>query len=146
MGTTNRPNALPNDPSGLRRFVPLDCKAPEKAVEPYFDLNRDQLWGEALSRYRSGMRAALPRTLHAVAAAAAEQHRNRDELLEDLVAGLLISEGTLLEIMEALRYRNPAGSSMREVKRVAAALQNGGWQKFRVRFNGRFTTRWEKSE
>ena len=53
-GTSNNESMLPNDPSGLRRFFPLRLNAPKHATEPYIAEQREQLWAEALIRYRKG--------------------------------------------------------------------------------------------
>lgn len=135
-GTTNRENCLPNDSSGNRRFIPVDLPTSTQAIEPYMETHRIQLWAEALNRYRDGMRAGLPRTLKGTAAAAAEVHRNRDELLEDRVDALTIQDGALLvEIAEAVGLVPDIESgvrlAMREAKRLAAALRNAGWSERR---------------
>ena len=50
MGTTNDPQPLPNDPTGNRRFVPIDIATREggtPALRSYLDKHRTQLWSEA---------------------------------------------------------------------------------------------------
>ena len=44
VGTSNRLDVLPNDPTGNRRFVPVVLNPPTQAVEGYLTLHRDQLW------------------------------------------------------------------------------------------------------
>ena len=39
VGTSNRLDVLPNDPTGNRRFVPITLQPPTQAVEPYLALN-----------------------------------------------------------------------------------------------------------
>ena len=45
---------------GLRRFVPIKLNDPKHATEPYIAEQREQLWAEALIRYRENKRAGLP--------------------------------------------------------------------------------------
>ena len=59
IGTTNNPNDLPNDPSGNRRFVPVELRHGAD-VESYMDEHREQLWAEAMVMYREGQNATLP--------------------------------------------------------------------------------------
>ena len=87
VGTTNRTDSLPNDPSGNRRFVPVELPTSTGPIESYMDANLGQLWAEALDRYRAGVRAGLPRSNMTEAAVAAESHRNRDELLTRIASG-----------------------------------------------------------
>ena len=74
VGTTNRRDSLPNDPSGNRRFVPIDLPARNEWIGDYMETNRGGLWAEALNRYRGGMRARLPEDLHSKAGEVAEKH------------------------------------------------------------------------
>ena len=50
VGTTNEDQFL-NDPTGSRRFVPVRATRVDIA---WLAANRDQLWGEAVTRYRAG--------------------------------------------------------------------------------------------
>ena len=93
VGTANPSPAgiLPNDPSGNTRFVVVDlpaCRSLAGPVEAWISERRAQLWAEAAARYAAGERANLPEDLQPAAAAAAESHRRKDELLEDAIAGL----------------------------------------------------------
>ena len=57
VGTTNIDQALPNDPSGNRRFVPVAVWAGKRGhagVRAYLDEHREQLWAEALALWRAG--------------------------------------------------------------------------------------------
>ena len=136
IGTTNNPNDLPNDPSGNRRFVPVELRK-GSAIELYMDSARDQLWAEALVQYREGQNAALPRWLHDAQRQRAEQHRDRDDLIEDAVASLP-GQGryTLSEIQTNL---GRAAEGMSQF-RITRALRNGGWVQTRT-MEGRF---WER--
>ena len=137
IGTTNNPNDLPNDPSGNRRFVPVTLTH-GSAVEAYMDATREQLWAEAMVAYHdAGQGAALPRWLHDMQRARAEEHRDRDDLIEDAIAGLP-AQGryTLGEIVSNLG-RDAEGVGQ---FRITRALHNAGWEKTRT-MAGRF---WER--
>ena len=76
IGTANPSvsGVLPNDPTGMSRFVVVDLPAPRSLVgkvEGWIDARRDQLWAEALHRYHAGERANLPDHLRNDAAGAA---------------------------------------------------------------------------
>ena len=65
-GTSNDPHCLPDDPTGNRRFVALTVQAgPGGAagVRMYLKEFREQLWADALHRYREGETAHLPAEL-----------------------------------------------------------------------------------
>ena len=65
------------------------------------------------------MSAALPRDLLPEAARTAEQHRSADELYEEQIASLPLTEYSLAEVLEKL------GAKASETKRVTAALTSG---------------------
>ena len=145
IGTSNRTDSLPNDPTGNRRFVPIDLPTSTGAVEPYMDKNRVQLWAEALKRYLDGVRARLPRDLMPDAAAAAEGHRNRDELLEDRIDALTIEWPIpLVRIAEEVGLIESAEHGVklntRDTRRLTSALKNAGWELERTK-TGRFWSR-----
>ena len=128
IGTTNNPNDLPNDPSGNRRFVPIPLEHGSD-VEKYMDENREQLWAEAMVAYHThGQGAALPRWLHASQRERAEQHRDRDELIEDAVANLP-SEGRF-KLSEIINILGDAANGVAPY-RLTRALKNAGWQAVR---------------
>ena len=137
IGTTNNPNDLPNDPSGNRRFVPVELRHGAD-VESYMDATREQLWAEAMAAYHdAGQGAALPRWLHDMQRARAEEHRHRDDLIEDAVANLPDrGRYTLGEIITQL---GRAAEGMSQF-RITRALRNAGWEQTRT-MDGRF---WER--
>ena len=141
VGTSNRLDSLPNDPSGNRRFIPVVLNRATQAVEDYMDTYRDQLWAEAVHRHAEGTNPKLPRDLMPQAAEAAESHRNRDVMLEDAIEGLPNGwEGTLAEIASKVGLLSPTDASvklsMRETKRLSAALTGLGWVKRQVKQEG----------
>ena len=94
IGTGNVGSAnLPNDAALMRRFVPIDVDEAEgglKSARRWLDVNRDQIWAEALHEYRAraalGKRYALymPQELFAAQDDATERHKSLDGVIEDL--------------------------------------------------------------
>ena len=142
-GTSNNEFMLPNDPTGLRRFVPIKLNDPKHATEPYIAEQRDQLWSEALIRYREGVRAGLPFELRAEASQVAARHRSTDEIVEDKVKALpetLRTGASLQEITEHMGYDGLVSKS--ESMRVSTALRNLGWTKQRKSLLGKQQRVW----
>ena len=83
--------------------------------------------------YHAGRRANLPRELFNMQREQAEEHRDRDELLEDAVDGLH-GDGpyTLSTILGLLDMKEAAASQ----NRVARALRNAGWIPRRTKRRG----------
>ena len=89
VGTSNRRDFLPNDPSGNTRFLPIDCPAGKGSVEKFMAEHREQFWAESLYLYHAGERPVLPRSLIGQAAAQAEKFRDTDEIVETDLAAVL---------------------------------------------------------
>lgn len=86
VGTSNDPHCLPADPAGNRRFVAVTVRAGEDGatgVRLYLKNFREQLWAEALHRYREGETAHLPSDLAAVQTRVNASAVQVDETLED---------------------------------------------------------------
>lgn len=79
FGTTNSKDCL-TDPTGGRRFWPLDIdqRARTKDVWKDLDAERDQLWAEAVVRWKLGESLHLPAEIEAVARQVQEEHRLRN--------------------------------------------------------------------
>ena len=148
VGTADRVGSLPNDPAGLRRFVPLQLEGDRAkcAVEPYIEKRRTQLWAEGHQRYREGIRGGLPFALRRDAAHAAEQQRNRDEMLEDKIEGLDLGAATLAEIARKVGLvrggTDATTLARRDQLRLGAALKAVGWKKERRSIHGVRARRW----
>ena len=141
VGTTNRTDVLPNDPTGNRRFVPVVLGKATRSVEDYMAFHRDQLWAEALARHAEGVNPKLPRALMPQAADAAEAHRNRDVIIEDALDALPPDwTGTLAETARKIGLVEASGVSvrlpMRESKRLSAALTMRGYTMGQIREPG----------
>ena len=135
VGTSNDPECLPNDWTGLRRFVPVHL---ERGVDVEKELGkvRDQLWAEGMRYWNDGIRANLPRDMIHAQTVVAEQSRRRDDLYEDMVDRITVEEGTITELCE---FESPTHS---ELKRFSFALRAGGWRPERVTENGKQIRIW----
>ena len=152
IGTADRAECLPNDSSGNRRFVPIDIypgKAGHQGVRDYMDVNRSQLWGEAVQRYRDGETARLPSELKQRQADANTEHRRSDEVLEVRLQDWLTDAPVLFELADAaagcgLCDNNAAAVKLHraEQHRMADALRTAGYGKAQVRVDGRRVWRW----
>ncbi len=147
VGTTDRMDCLPNDPAGLRRFVPIPLQHGAN-VEQYMKENREQLWAEA--KYRLVLRGenpALPRNLIELAEARANQHRRTNPVLEDEVRALVetsqFREGALLEqIKDKLKYFGQKPFDVAQQQLLGGALRKLEWVKKRRRVDGKLRKMW----
>ncbi len=75
FATTNERNFLKGD-TGNRRFWVIECEQdlPEKNVFSDLDAERDQIWAEAVQRYRDGEPLYLPRELEMAARQGQTEH------------------------------------------------------------------------
>ncbi len=144
VGTTDKPNDLPNDPSGNRRFVPIELKHGANVEAFFADGTREMIWAEAfqLASGKGGEppeRANLPRELMAMQRKQAELHRDRDDMLEDAVANLAKVPMTMGEIREKLGE----GFNNYSEQRIGAALRNCDWKRRQRRDAGERRVLWE---
>jgi hypothetical protein len=106
IGTTNQSTYL-LDPSGNRRFLPVHVSREIDVEGAKRDV--DQLWGEAVRRYRSAERPELPAELWAAAACEQAARVAEDpwvEKVEDLVAGLVAKGHKVIarqDLLDALK-------------------------------------------
>lgn len=145
VGSANPGNVLPNDPTGLRRFVPLDVKLIDGGVtrlRRYLSQHRDQIWAEAYALYDGGKGPKtyyLPAELKTTAATVAETHRSRDAILEDRVSeftnGGALTGFTTAECASECKLGTLAVQGRMDW-RVAAVLRARGYEVKRAR-NGK---------
>ena len=93
VGTTNDATPLPADPSGNRRWVTvqIERRDPEQVIK-FWAENREQVWAEALHRYKNGERAVLPKHLEAEQAETALNFTAADDYLEGVINDLIAKE------------------------------------------------------
>ena len=108
FGTTNTRDFL-RDPSGNRRFMPVDTK-PQNATKSIFQLSKsdvDQIWAEALSLYELGEKLYLSEEAQQLAAIEQHKHSETDErlgMLEDYLNTLLPEDWESRGALERLAY------------------------------------------
>ena len=151
VSTTNNPDAVPFDPSGSRRHIPVVCRPgagmTRDAMEEYWDIYREAIWAEVLHLFRNQYRFALMGKMERTAMAMAERHMDANEVLEDAVTFLATEthkEGArLIDLMGemGLMPHNGGQPSMKDQKEAGAALRRGGWEKRPVKRDGR-TVKW----
>ena len=154
VGTANPDGggALPNDTTGLRRFVPVEVGAgPAGAagVREYLDEHREQLWAEAINQYECRMQAWLPEKLADAQTDATERHRRRDTILEDVLLRwieIAPPEFTLAQAAVGCGLVDDEDGAVklarRDQARLGAALTANGYRKSRQRVNGALRYVW----
>ena len=150
-GTSNDPQCLPPDPSGNRRFVALPVQPVIRCglngaahVRAYFKEFREQLWAEALVRYRDGERAFLPAELVSAQAALNAGAVSVDETLEDALLAFLANRPREepFRLHDVKRHTGRALEGVSD-KRLSAELQRVGCEALgRQRVNGRLGRWW----
>lgn len=144
IGTSDKvEETLQYDEAGYRRFVIVELSHRCDNVVEYMKLNRDQIWAEALYRYRkNGAQVTLPPELHDIKESIARKHAIRNDVLHESIAsikelvrketGETVLPGTKLKlrtIMIAIGYREAdalaPSSRQGNVKR---ALRDHGWE------------------
>ena len=151
-GTANE-DCLPNDPTGLRRFVAVRVgNRSVPGLRRYLDANRDQLWGEAIVLYHAGTEARLPDHLAGAQAMANETARRRDDLLEDALSRWLSSAPATFTLADAAvgcglvdDEDRATRLPMRDQRRLGAALRSEGFASERRQESGLRVTRWERA-
>lgn len=80
VGTTNKKDFL-NDPSGNRRFMPIDVNPDKTKKDVWIDLDNevDQIWAEALYLYRKGETLILSKEAERLANTEQVKHSQVDE-------------------------------------------------------------------
>ena len=161
LGTSDNDSVLPNDPEGLRRFVPVRLLDPcpngghsEKwearskvvaKVRAYLDEHREQLWAEGLDLYRLKVPARLPDCLKGDAAALAETARTHDTIMEEALDQCQFEAGKgykLIEIAAEVQGHSIQSidfNSMTNTFRLAAAMRQAGWVKVKPNNRKRWT-------
>ena len=143
VGTTNDESCLPNDSTGNRRFVPIRVDGSKdnatKIREVMSDV--DQLWAEALVRYHRKEPIYLKGALIEVQKQEAEEHRQRNQVLEERITKYLerradgngCAKVTISDMATALEMPNPNLTLQKEMCNIIKGL--GGVKK-QVRMQG----------
>jgi putative DNA primase/helicase len=131
-GTTNA-DAYLADETGNRRFWPV------KVTGLQLDAlvrDRDQLWAEAVSRFRAGESWWLDQEVEAFAAEEQEQRRQGDpweEPILDWLGRQTKAEHTVAEILQGALVREVGDWTQRDMNRVVRCLRANGYERVQVR-------------
>lgn len=122
FGTTNTAECL-TDRTGGRRFWPIDIDRIERTKNVFTDLDgeRDQIWAEAVVRYRNGESLILSESLEKVAKQEQEAHRRAhpwEGMIEEFVnQPIPESWNDWDEAQRQMFYSGNAGSELKLVPR-----------------------------
>ena len=145
VGTTNDSKSLPNDPTGLRRFLPVQLMH-EAHVETLMEGLRDQLWAEAMAIWRArGIEGVkLPRGLRVEQSIQAEEHRDSDVQFEDFVLANPPEAGgsPLAFFMQHAALAGLPTHASGASNRMVRALRNTGHEMRRGRVAGKVQRLW----
>ena len=143
VGTSNPKGTgeLPNDPTGLVRFVAIavsGCPHGSAYAYDWMETNRDQLWSEAYHQYLSGADSNIPESLIEAQAKVNLEYRDMDEIYETVLKRLIIreviyGEMTMVDIGNIILREEQAVIKDIVQPRLAKALMNVGAVKIRVR-------------
>lgn len=141
IGTADRKEVLPNDPSGNRRFVPVEL-ACGCDVDAFMDEHRMQLWAEALSVYRviaatgDDRIANLPFDLLEGLRSRSDIYRNRDDAFEELLQEKLdqTQEYSSSQLYGILGL--PMTPKQADARRLSRAMRALGWIRKKSRKRG----------
>jgi predicted P-loop ATPase len=131
-GTTNA-DAYLADETGNRRFWPV--KVTGLRLEELVR-DRDQLWAEAVVRFKAGEAWWLDREVEAFAAEEQEQRRQGDPWEEPILEWLgrqTKTEHTVAEILSGALRREVGDWTQADLNRVARCLRANGYERFQVR-------------
>lgn len=110
FGTTNTHDCL-RDTTGGRRFLPVDIDQQPRKKDVFRDLDaeRDQLWAEAVTRWRMGEVLHLSKNLEVEAGIIQEDHRERhpwEGLILDFLGQQIPREWSKWDLTQRLIFRS----------------------------------------
>ena len=145
VGTTNNPEPLPNDPTGLRRWIVVGFPSQRSrtgSIRLYMGEWRAQLWAEALERYRAGERPELPAALAAVAAKDNFRRRAKDPYEDRISEMNSLRTAWPKSLTEIGDHLGIPVHDMRNAHRLGKSLRNSGFEKRKVRLGNRTMQKW----
>jgi predicted P-loop ATPase len=130
IGTTNRDVYL-RDESGGRRFWPVKCGQIDIAK---LASDRDQLFSEAVRLYRDGERWWPAKDEEREHIKPQQASRYEADIWEESIAGYVASraEVTIGEVARTAIRMETGRIGTAEQRRIAAALENLGWERMPV--------------
>jgi hypothetical protein len=144
IGTVNSEGALLSDPTGHRRFFPIEIKAINYAYRANVDI--DQVWAQATAQYKAGQTWRLSPEETAVQAMITQAYEVEDILESMLYKWFDIApdnEKTFtatIDIVERLRLKADVRDSDKVLMmRLSSALKHMGLTRVKRMVNGRRT-------
>lgn len=143
--TTNLDKPLPSDPTGNRRWCPIEVGPSQVgAIEPWIEGRRETIWREAMALYRGGYSARLPRDLMAFQTDLnVDRERGDDQMLDSYTEAIsgnhILQSGTytLTDIAMALKLAESKEEWFRGTReqqhRLRDCLLREGWTNYRGR-------------
>jgi len=137
VGTVNHYDSYLKDPTGNRRYLPIRCGdfIDLEAIER----DRDQLWAEAVHRYKAGEKWYWKRgsDIDKVIREEVSKREESDAWLEPIAAWLKDRNGvTIQEIWEGVFEKPIVDLRKPEQTRIGGALKSLGWERRQVRRDG----------
>lgn len=125
-GTYNPTGGVFSDPTGARRFWPV--KVGKKIDISKLKADKEQLWAEAVYRYKQGEKLYLPEELKIKAADAAAKRRIVDEWNNDVMDA--VGNAEFVEVRNIMKTMglDITTRTSRESRRIGDILRANGWQ------------------
>ncbi len=137
-GTINPENGYLKDATGARRFWPVRCRpvtADGKIDAAGIERDRDQLWAEAVARYRAGESWWMEGPELEGLANVETEERYAGDARDDEIAKFISDKSSVSVaevISEALKITDRSRWSQADQNMVARALTAMGWERRRV--------------
>lgn len=153
IGTTNNEEFLADD-TGNRRWLPV--KVGSHLAVDRIERDRDQLWAEAVQLWRQN--GIVWREAQSLVTHEHDEFEVRDPAWEERVAAWLREEGlggermgeleylTISQVLEEALRLDPGKQQIRDQHRVARVLKKLGYEKHRMRVDGRIMKVWKRIE
>lgn len=141
-GTYNPRDGIFKDSTGLRRFWVVETG--DRIDLAGLERDREQLWAEAVYRYKQGESLLLPKEIAAMAKEAAEERRIIDDSTADVLAhakGRLFFETR--DILKGMGISLQPGKSQAESRTVNDILRIQGYRRCKKKRGGVSVWGWE---
>jgi predicted P-loop ATPase len=127
-GTTNS-DAYLRDETGARRFWPIRCG---KIDIERLQLDRDQLWAEAVARFREGVSWWLDKELLVEAAEAEQAERYEGGIWDDIIRQWIAGRGSVSidEVLAGCVAKPAERWTQADKSTVGRALRALGWKRY----------------
>ena len=137
VGTVNHYDSYLKDTTGNRRYMPIRCGnfIDLEAIER----DRDQLWAEAVHRYKAGEKWYWKRgsDIDKIIREEVSKREESDAWFEPIAAWLKDRNGvTIQEIWEGVFDKQIVDLRKPEQTRIGAVLKSLGWERRQVRRDG----------